>query len=106
MNNKEIVTRKGLELVAYAGEARSYILEALEDARNGDFSNIDNLMKEAEALINHAHKAQFDLLVTEARGEYADVTLTMVHGQDHLMTTILLKELAVSLIELWKLSKK
>jgi PTS system lactose-specific IIA component len=45
-----------------------------------------------------------DLLVEEAKENYNDVTLTMVHGQDHLMTTILLKELSNYLIEL--LSKK
>lgn len=100
--SKKNSTRLGLELVAYAGEARSYLLEALDDARNKKFDNISNLLNEAEQLIVQAHRTQADMLFEEAKGKFNEVTITMVHGQDHLMTTILLKELVINLIELWK----
>ncbi len=38
----------------------------------------------------------------EASGEDLDYSVTMMHGQDHLMTTILLKDLMHHLIELYK----
>ncbi|AKX34314.1 PTS system, lactose-specific IIA component [Spiroplasma litorale] len=101
-DTKKQVTMKGLELVAYAGEARSYILEALDEAKNNNFDKVDDLLKEATDLINQAHRAQADMLFDEAKGNYSDVTITMVHGQDHLMTTILLKDIADHLIALWK----
>jgi len=100
--SKKNSTRLGLELVAYAGEARSYLLEALDYARNKKFDNISNLLNEAEQLIVQAHRTQADMLFEEAKGNFNEVTITMVHGQDHLMTTILLKELVINLIELWR----
>ncbi|AGR41367.1 PTS lactose/cellobiose transporter subunit IIA [Spiroplasma taiwanense] len=97
---------KGLELVAYAGEARSLIMECINNAKNNDFEKIDELMKEAEELLNQAHRSQADMLFEEAKEEYNEITLTIIHGQDHLMTTLLLKDLAYNLIEFWKKQKK
>ncbi|WP_226343543.1 PTS lactose/cellobiose transporter subunit IIA, partial [Streptococcus pneumoniae] len=45
---------------------------------------------------------QTSLLTKEASGEDLAYSVTMMHGQDHLMTTILLKDLMHHLIELYK----
>ena len=37
------------------------------------------------------HKAQTNLLAQEAKGEDIAYSITMIHGQDHLMTTLLFK---------------
>ncbi|MDK6812289.1 PTS lactose transporter subunit IIA, partial [Lactobacillus jensenii] len=42
------------------------------------------------------------LLAKEAQGEDIAYSVTMMHGQDHLMTTILLKDVMSHLIELYK----
>lgn len=104
MTKKEI-TMMGFELVALAGEARSYLLKALEEAKNKKFNEINKLFEEADKLIIECHVKQTAMLQKEAKGEYSEVTLTMVHGQDHLMTTILLKELVLHIIELYKNKK-
>ncbi|WP_342276487.1 PTS lactose/cellobiose transporter subunit IIA [Spiroplasma endosymbiont of Nebria brevicollis] len=44
-------------------------------------------------ILKEAYQCQMDLLAKEGKGKYSDLTLIMAHGQDHLMTTILLKEL-------------
>ena len=77
--NREEVTLLGFEIVAYAGDARSKLLEALKAAEAGDFAKADALVEEANGCI-----------------------VTMMHGQDHLMTTILLKDMMHHLIELYK----
>ena len=48
------------------------------------------------------HKAQTNLLAQEAQGDDIAFSITMIHGQDHLMTTLLLKDLMKHLIELYK----
>lgn len=101
-NGKENISKLGLELVALAGDARSIYLEILNNAKQKKFDNIDSLLKEAEELITECHVKQTELLQQEASGKYGDVTLIMVHGQDHLMTTILLKELVEHIVELYK----
>ena len=104
--NREEVTLLGFEIVAYAADARSKLLEALKAAEAGDFAKADALVEEAGACIAEAHHAQTSLLTKEAAGEDLAYSVTMMHGQDHLMTTILLKDLMHHLIELYKRGAK
>ena len=53
--NREEVTLLGFEIVAYAGDARSKLLEALKAAEAGDFAKADALVEEAGACIAEAH---------------------------------------------------
>ena len=100
--NREEVQLLGFEIVAYAGDARSKLLEALNAANEGDFEKLNNLLREANECIANAHKAQTNLLAQEAQGDDIAFSITMIHGQDHLMTTLLLKDLMKHLIELYK----
>ena len=53
--NREEMTLLGFEIVAYAGDARSKLLEALKAAENGDFAKADSLVVEAGSCIAEAH---------------------------------------------------
>ena len=96
--NREEVQLLGFEIVAYAGDARSKLLEALKQA--------EALVEEAGGCIAEAHKAQTSMLTQEASGAEIPYSITMMHGQDHLMTTILLKDVIHHLIELYKRGAK
>lgn len=100
--NREEATLLGFEIVAYAGEARSYLLEALNAAEKGDYDKAEALCEEANTSIKEAHKAQTSLLTMEASGDDIAYSVTMMHGQDHLMTTLLLRDLMKHMIELYK----
>lgn len=100
--NKEETTMLGFEIVAYAGDARSKLLESLNAAKAGDFSKAEQLIEEADKCIVDAHNAQTSLLAKEASGEDIAYSVTMMHGQDHLMTTLLLKDMMKHMIELYK----
>ena len=99
---KEDVTMIGFEIVAYAGDARTKLLNALQKAQNREFEETEKLIQEAEECLLQAHKAQTEMIQKEAGGEDLELGFIMVHGQDHLMTTILLKELMKHLVELYK----
>ena len=71
-------------------------------ARQGNFTNVDAALKEADENLNLAHNSQTQILAQEAAGEDLDLGFIFIHGQDHLMTTLLLKELIVDFIELYK----
>ena len=101
---KEEMTLLGFEIVAYAGDARSKLLEALKAAEKGDFAQAESLVEEAGSCIAEAHKSQTTMLAQEA--EDLPYSITMMHGQDHLMTTILLKDVIHHLIELYKRGAK
>ena len=100
--NREEITLLGFEIVAYAGDARSKLLEALNAAHKCEFEQAEKLLKEADICIADAHLAQTYLLTKEAAGEDLAYSVTMMHGQDHLMTTLLLKDLMKHFIELYK----
>lgn len=100
--NREEVTLLGFEIVAYVGDARSKLLEALDSAQDGEFEKAEALVAEANSCIVEAHHAQTGLLQKEAAGEDLAYSVTMMHGQDHLMTTLVLKDLMKHLIELYK----
>ena len=100
--NREEVQLLGFEIVAFAGDARSKFLEALTAAQAGDFAKADALIEEGNNCIAEAHRAQTSLLAKEAQGDDIAYSVTMMHGQDHLMTTILLKDLMKHLLEFYK----
>lgn len=49
-----------------------------------------------------AHQAQTNLLQEYAGGKEVKVEIIMVHAQDHLMTTMTLREVALEMLELYK----
>lgn len=100
--NKKDVAMIGFEIVAYSGEARSHLLQALKDAKEQNFENIDSLIEQANESLLMAHKAQTEMLAKEAGGEDVELGFIMVHGQDHLMTTILLKDIIQNLIDVYR----
>lgn len=101
--NKEQVAMIGFEIVAYSGEARSKFLEAIKKVKNGGSKEeVEQLIEEGNASLNLAHNSQTQLLAKEADGEEVDLGFIFVHGQDHLMTTILLKDILEFLMDIYK----
>ncbi len=100
--NREEITLLGFEIVSYAGDARSKLMDALKAAQEGNYTQAEALVEGANECIVEAHRAQTSLLQKEAAGEDLAFSVTLMHGQDHLMTTLLLKDLMKHLIELYK----
>lgn len=91
-----------IEIVAFAGDARSKYLGALEAANKGDFNKAEELIEEGNECIQEAHKTQTGMIQAEAAGEKIDVGFLVVHAQDHLMTVMLLRDLVKNFINLYK----
>ena len=67
---------------------------------------VKNFLVEEGSCLAEAHNSQTAMLVREASGEELTYSVTMMHGQDHLMTTVLLKDVIPHLIELYKRGAK
>ena len=89
---KEDISMTGFAIVAYAGDAKTPLLKALDNAREGKIAEAKKLVEEANQSIVDAHNEQTKLLADEAGGMDMDVTFIMVHGQDTLMTTMMLMD--------------
>ena len=91
-----------MELVGNAGEARSLAFEALAEAKKGNFEKAEELLNQSKEASLKAHHTQTELICNEADGNKVEIGLLMVHAQDHLMTSILARELISEMIELYK----
>ncbi|MEQ6359214.1 PTS lactose/cellobiose transporter subunit IIA [Thermoanaerobacter thermohydrosulfuricus] len=99
MNIEEIV----FQIILNAGNAKSNAFDALKHAKKYDFKMAEKCLNKAEDEIIKAHNIQTSMLQKEAEGERQEVTLLLMHAEDHLMSAILAKELIAEMIELYKL---
>ncbi len=91
-----------MEIIVNAGQSRSLCFEALQAARDGNFNEANSLLREADGYARDAHKMQTRLIEQDAGEARQPMTLIMVHAQDHLMTSLLARELAGEIIHLYQ----
>ncbi len=91
-----------MQLIMYGGDAKGKAIEAMNSAKTGNFESANEFMKEADAALVEAHHAQTALLTEEASGNPVELSLLMVHGQDHLMTAIAFKDMAQEIIDVYQ----
>ena len=77
-------------------------LEVITLAKRGEFEKARELIRMADEELGYAHSSQTSLIQGEAANDQNDFSLLLVHAQDHLMTTMTFKDLAVELIEIHK----
>ncbi len=91
-----------MELIIHAGEARSASMQALQAARQHDWSEAESLLKSASEASRQAHKIQTALIGADEGCGKVPVNLILVHAQDHLMNAMLCRDLVEELIVLHK----
>ncbi|PLS08608.1 PTS lactose/cellobiose transporter subunit IIA [Neobacillus cucumis] len=96
---KEELYNLSFQLILHSGNARSLAMEALYAAKDKDFTEAIEKLAEADSESVQAHLVQSQLIQEEAGGEQIDVPIILVHAQDHLMTTLTLKDLVQEMIE-------
>ena len=89
-------------LIAGAGDSRSYCMEAIDFARDGDFAGARDAVDKAAKAMAEAHEIQTDLIRAELEGAGAAVTLLMAHAQDHLNLAIITRDFAEEIIRLYE----
>lgn len=91
-----------MELIVNSGNARSIAMEAIRDARNGEMDKANKKIEQCEEFLGRAHEVQTKLIQDEASGRTNEVTLLMVHAQDHLMNAMSIKDIANELISVYE----
>ncbi len=97
------VLETAMTLIAGAGESRSYSAAAITSARQFDFDAARSSLEQAKEAMIAVHDTQTDLIRSEMTGEGADnISLLMIHAQDHLTTAMLMRELADEFILMYE----
>ena len=91
-----------MEIIVNAGQSRSLCFEALHAARQGNLDEAKSLLREADGYARQAHKMQTKLIEQDAGEGRQLMTLIMVHAQDHLMNSLLARELSEEIIHLYQ----
>lgn len=90
------------ELIMNAGDSKSNSMEAIQEAKKGNFEKADGLLKGASVELGKAHKFQTGLIQDEAAGKSSPISILLIHAQDHFMAAMTVKDLATEMVELYR----
>ncbi|MFS8652854.1 MAG: PTS lactose/cellobiose transporter subunit IIA [Caldibacillus sp.] len=91
-----------MTIIAHAGNARTKAMEAIQKAEVNRLQEARLLLQDAGEEVKLAHRSQTELIQKEARGERVEVSLFMVHAQDHLMNAMTVIDMAEKFINLYE----
>lgn len=106
MDTTEELQMLSFTIILHAGNARSFAMEAISLAKEYQFEEARSKIEEADKEFNEAHHVQTKLLQEEASGNKNEVTVILVHAQDHLMTAMTVKDLANEMIDMYEKMQK
>ncbi|KOF56475.1 MULTISPECIES: PTS lactose/cellobiose transporter subunit IIA [Clostridium] len=90
------------KLISAAGTARSCNIEAIKEAKKGNFKKAEELMKEGKKNYLSAHEVHNELLKLKSdKEENSSLTLVM-HAEDQLMSAEMLAILSEEFISTYK----
>ena len=90
------------EIILYSGDARTLVHEGFQLMRANEFEKAAEKLEEANQSLVKAHQTQTKLLQAYANDEKIVMEIIMVHAQDHLMTTMTLREVALEMLVLYQ----
>lgn len=93
------------EIISYVGSARSSYIEAIEQARHGDFDKSNELIKCGKDQFNEGHHVHMELIQKSACGELdvESYQMLLMHAEDQLMSAEAFGILAEEFIELYNI---
>lgn len=89
-------------IIAAVGAARSNYIQAIHEAKAGNFDRADELIAEGEQLFVVGHDAHFSLIQKEAAGEQSEFALILMHAEDQLMSAESFGILAKEFVDVYR----
>lgn len=103
MEDLELICFK---IISMVGSAKSYYIEALQEAKNGNFSKAKELIEEGDQNFIEGHKVHHELIAQEANGNKVEFSILLLHAEDQMMSTETIKLLVLELIAVYETLKK
>ncbi|MDR1469813.1 MAG: PTS lactose/cellobiose transporter subunit IIA [Spirochaetaceae bacterium] len=97
---------QAMRLIVSAGNAKSAAMNAIAQAKQGNWDGVRAALAESEAAMTAAHKEQTDILQRSLDEPDKGMGMLMVHAQDHLMTAITVIDLAREFCMLYEIIGK
>ena len=98
---------EGMEMICFqiissVGSARSNYIEAIHEAKKGDYEAAKKLIEEGKEMFVAGHAAHAQLVQQEAAGDSVQVQLLLVHAEDQLMSAEAFGILAEEFMDVYK----
>lgn len=81
------------QIISNVGDAKSFLFEALKAAREEKFKEAEKFIKDADESLLKAHEIHIKLLNQETLGKSIDISLLLMHAEDQMMSTELLRDI-------------
>jgi cellobiose PTS system EIIA component len=99
MENNELIC---FQIISAVGTAKSMYLEAIQEAKKGEFEKAASLIEEGRNVYTQGHHAHATLIQQEANGEKTEINLLLLHAEDQMMSAETIKIMAEEFIEVYK----
>lgn len=90
------------EIISNVGSARSYYIEAIQEAKTKNYEKCLELIAAGDECFKQGHHAHAKLIQEEASGNGVGINLLLVHAEDQLMSAEGFKILSQEFIDLYK----
>src|SRR5699024_8868373 len=94
-----------IQIITHGGNARSPCLKAVEKGQSNEWKEVEALFEQADESLTKAHQIQTKLIQAEIKGEEVDISLYMIHAQEHLMNALTVRDIYKALVEEIKMRK-
>ena len=81
------------QIISNVGDAKSFLFEALKAAREEKFKEAEKFIENADESLLKAHEIHIKLLNQETQGKPIDISLLLMHAEDQMMSTELLRDI-------------
>lgn len=89
------------QIIATVGCAKSLYIEAIQQAKIGNYNKAKELINEGDLLFIEGHKIHMNMIQNEANGIKSEYQILFIHAEDQLMSTESFGILAREFIELY-----
>lgn len=90
------------EIIANVGGAKSLYLQAVESAKEGNFDEVKEYVSQADDAFLTAHNVHLKLLQETAQGDGPEMNLILLHAEDQMMGTEIVRLMAKSFIDVYQ----
>lgn len=103
MNSDETTEAVSFGLILHSGNARSYSMDAISYAKSGDWDKAEECLEKGKVELLLAQKTHTKMIQKEAAGDKAEISLLLIHSEDHFMMGQLTVDLANEVIDVYKI---
>lgn len=91
-----------LQIITDVGNARSKYIEAIQEAKAGNYAACNELLKQGNEAYAKGYRTHAELVGKEAEGTRADLSLLLIHAEDQLMSAESFKILCNEFLDVYR----